>query len=146
VGVFVLWLLLEPVAIDNRDGEVLELGLARLSRIEAAIWLTFRILGAVVTVPLAEELAFRGYLTRRLIAADFQDVRPGQVTWLSFLVSSALFGLLHGRLLAGMLAGMCYALALYRRGSLIDAVVAHATTNALLAVYVLATGSWSLWA
>jgi hypothetical protein len=40
---------------------------------------------------------------------------------------------------------MGYALALYRRGSLTDAVVAHATTNALLAAYVLTTGSWALW-
>jgi membrane protease YdiL (CAAX protease family) len=50
-----------------------------------------------------------------------------------------------GRWLAGTLAGMLYAIALYRRGQLVDAVLAHGTTNALLAVYVLTTGSWSLW-
>jgi hypothetical protein len=33
-----------------------------------------------------------------------------------------------------------------RRGDLGDAVLAHATTNALLAAYVLATGNWALWA
>jgi hypothetical protein len=32
-----------------------------------------------------------------------------------------------------------------RRGSLGDAVVAHATTNGLLAAYVLATGAWAFW-
>jgi membrane protease YdiL (CAAX protease family) len=48
--------------------------------------------------------------------------------------------------MAGTLAGMLYALALYRRGSLADAVLAHATTSALIVVYVLTTGSWSLWA
>jgi CAAX prenyl protease-like protein len=100
--------------------------------------------GSVVTVPLAEELAFRGYLTRRLIAADFEDVPLGRFTWLSLLVSLALFGALHGRWLAGTLAGMLYAIALYRRGELADAVVAHATTNGLLTAYVLATGSWVL--
>ncbi len=36
-------------------------------------------------------------------------------------------------------------LALYRRRELVDSVVAHATTNALIAAYVLATGAWSLW-
>ena len=61
-------------------------------------------------------------------------------------ISSALFGALHGRWLAGTLAGLLYALALYRRRELADAVVAHATTNALIAANVLATGSWSLWA
>jgi len=35
--------------------------------------------------------------------------------------------------------------ALYRRGALADAVVAHSTTNALLSVYVLATRHWFLW-
>jgi membrane protease YdiL (CAAX protease family) len=55
------------------------------------------------------------------------------------------FGALHGRWLAGTLAGLCYALALYRRGRLGDAVLAHATTNALIAADVLATGTWSLW-
>jgi len=40
---------------------------------------------------------------------------------------------------------MLYAAAVYRRGSLADAVIAHATTNALLAAYVLTTGSWWLW-
>ena len=74
--------------------------------------------GSVVTVPLAEELAFRGYLTRRLMATEFQEIPLGRFTWFSFLISSALFGALHGRWLAGILAGMLYALALYRRKDL----------------------------
>jgi hypothetical protein len=36
-------------------------------------------------------------------------------------------------------------LAARRRGQLCDAVLAHAVTNALLAVTVLATGRWTLW-
>ena len=108
-------------------------------------WLAFRVVGSVITVPIAEELAFRGYLIRRLVASDFTTVRPGQFTWLSFVISSMLFGVLHGRWLAGTLAGMAYALALYRRGEIVDAIVAHATTNALIAGFVLATGNWSLW-
>ena len=97
-------------------------------------------------MPLAEELAFRGYLTRRLIAAEFRDVPPGQFGWSSLLVSSVLFGTLHGRWVAGTLAGLLYALALYRRRELSDAVLAHATTNALIAADVLLAGAWSLWA
>src|SRR5262249_30972741 len=111
----------------------------------AVVWVMFRILGAVVTVPLAEELAFRGYLTRRLIAADIREVPPGQFSWFSFLFSSVLFGALHSWLLAGTVVGMLYALALYRRGRVADAVLAHAVTNALIAAYVLVTGRWSLW-
>jgi hypothetical protein len=55
------------------------------------------------------------------------------------------FGALRGRWLTGILAGTLYALGLYRRGELTDAIVAHATTNALIAAYVLTTGSWSIW-
>ena len=37
---------------------------------------------------------------------------------------------MHGRWLAGTIAGMCYALVMYRRGELGDAISAHAITNA----------------
>jgi membrane protease YdiL (CAAX protease family) len=56
------------------------------------------------------------------------------------------FGVLHGNAwLAGIVVGMLFGVALYARRRLFDAVVAHATTNALLSCYVMATGSWSEW-
>jgi CAAX prenyl protease-like protein len=64
---------------------------------------------------------------------------------LAFVVSSVLFGVMHGRWLAGTIAGMCYALVMYRRGELGDAISAHAITNAILAGYVLWSGNWLLW-
>ena len=103
-----------------------------------------RVIGSVITVPLAEELTFRGFLTRRLIAADFDSVSPGRFTWTAFALSSVAFGVLHDRWLEGTMAGMLYALAYYRRGSLGEAVAAHATTNALLCVAALMTRDWSL--
>jgi CAAX prenyl protease-like protein len=110
------------------------------------VWLVFRVIGSVIAVPFAEELAFRGYLMRRLISADWNDIPTTRFTWISLLVSSALFGALHpGRWLAGTLAGVLFAIALYRRGNVLDAVVAHAMANALIAAYVLSTGSWGLW-
>lgn len=143
VAVFLLWIALEP-SVDSSKTE-LGRGVADLSTWAATVWLTFRVLGSVIIVPLVEELAFRSYILRKLIARDFEKVSVDQFTWLSFLASSALFGLLHGRWLAGTLAGMAYALALYRRGQLGDAVLAHATTNALIAVSVLVYGRWALW-
>jgi CAAX prenyl protease-like protein len=116
-----------------------------LSRGAAWLWVSFRVIGSIITVPLAEELAFRGYLIRKLVSPAFETVRVGQFTWLSFVVSSVAFGLLHGRWLAGTLAGMAYAAALYRRGEIGEAVYAHMTTNALIAAYVLWFGHWSLW-
>lgn len=146
VAVFALWMALEPAAPGSAGGSALRSWLAGLPRGLAWSWLALRVIGSVAVVPLAEELAFRGYLTRRLIAADFDRVPPGQFSWPSFLGSSLAFGLLHGRWLAGTLAGMAYALAYHRRRSLGEAVLAHATTNALIAAVVLATGDPSLWA
>jgi exosortase E/protease (VPEID-CTERM system) len=144
--VFALWIALEPSRPDAAAAPAVPALLVGVPAGVTAAWFAFRVLGSVVTVPLAEELAFRGYLTRRLIAADFETVPFGRFSWLSFLGSSILFGAMHNRLLAGTLAGAVYTLVLYRRSELTDPIVAHATTNAMLAAYVLATGTWSLWA
>ena len=112
----------------------------------ASIWLAGRIGAAVITVPVAEELAFRGFLLRRLIQSRFDTVDPRTVTWLSILVSSLLFGVLHGnRWGAGAAAGALYAAAYSRRGRIGDAVLSHALTNALLAGWVIFSGAWGLW-
>jgi len=41
------------------------------------------------------------------------------------------------------IAGMEFALALYRRGEVSDAIIAHMTTNTSLAFYIMFTGNWS---
>lgn len=146
VAVFALWIGLEPLAPKSSGDSVVEQGLRQLPKGWAALWLVFRVIGSVITVPIAEELAFRGFLIRRLTASEFESVSPRRFTWASFLLSSVLFGLLHGRWLAGTLAGMGYALALSRRGELADAIAAHAITNALIALSVLLAGFWFLWA
>jgi len=47
--------------------------------------------------------------------------------------------------LAGILAGLCYALVYVRTGRIGEAVVAHGVTNALIAADVLIFGHWHLW-
>jgi exosortase E/protease (VPEID-CTERM system) len=109
-------------------------------------WIVARAAAAVITVPIAEELAFRGFLIRRLISADFEALDLRRYTWLSLLVSSIAFGLLHGRQwFAGVLAGLVFAAVMLRKGKIGDAVVAHATTNAWLALWVLQGGRWHFW-
>jgi exosortase E/protease (VPEID-CTERM system) len=141
---FVMWVALEELRGTPADSG-LRAGLAGLPPGWAATWLLARILGSIVLVPVAEELAFRGYLLRRLVGAEFERVTYRQVTWPAVILSSVLFGLLHSRWYAGAMVGVLYALLLRRRGKLGEAVVAHATTNALLAACVLGTGNWSLW-
>lgn len=144
VVVFVLWVALEPSPAPGAETTIPNT-LAEMPPALALLWLVARVLGSSIVVPIAEELAFRGYLLRRLIDADFTAVSPKQFTLLSFLVSSVAFGALHGRWLAGILAGMIYAGAQYKRGKISDAIVAHAVTNGLLAAYVLAFGAWHFW-
>ncbi len=141
--VFVIWVAFARGGDAGSAGFVD--GLRQLSPSQSMLWLIFRVFGAVVTVPIAEELAFRGYLIRKFIASDFETVPLREFTWVSFIASSVLFGALHHEWIAGAIAGMLFAYAMYRRGSLGDAIYAHATANALLAAYVLITGHWSLW-
>lgn len=141
---FAVWVALVPAAPS--EAERWPAALQSVPVHWAAAWLVLRVVGYTITVPLVEELAFRGYLTRRLMRADFQHLPLGLFSWSSFVISSLLFGALHGGLwLAGTIAGMTFALALYQRRALGDAVLAHATTNGLIAVYVLTTGRWSVW-
>lgn len=142
--VFAIWIGLEPLAGSARVGE--PSALAQAPHTARIAWLAFRLVGAVITVPIAEELAFRGFLLRRLASADFESVAWRTFSWAPFLISSIAFGLLHGeRWLAGIIAGMIYAFAMIRRGRIGEAAAAHAVTNALLAAYVLLTGNWQLW-
>ena len=140
--VFVIWIYLVPHSVE--DDRTFALALFSTDSVLSTLWIAFRALGAIVTVPIIEELAFRGYVINKLAGQKSFDTF-GRFTLLSFVLSSVLFGLLHGQWLAGTLAGMAFAGALYMRRQLPDAVVAHATTNALLTVYVLYTGHWSLW-
>jgi CAAX prenyl protease-like protein len=139
-----LWIALEP-AHDLAALEGWRNGLAALPLPVAALWLAFRASGSVIVVPLAEELAFRGYLLRRLLSPDFTSVSFAKFGWLSLMGSSVAYGLLHERWLAGTLAGLLFAFAQYRRGRLTDAVLAHAITNLLLAVHAIGWQKWSLW-
>jgi exosortase E/protease (VPEID-CTERM system) len=111
-----------------------------------AFWIACRACAAVLTVPLAEELAYRGYLMRRLSARDFDAVAFARVRWTALLASSLVFGLAHGTLwLPGTAAGLLYGAVLIRTGRMGEAVVAHATSNALIVAAVLVWHQWQLW-
>jgi CAAX prenyl protease-like protein len=145
VLVFAIWFALDR-ATGAPQATAMPAALAGAALSVRILWIALRFLGATITVPIAEELAFRGYLLRRLISPDFETVSPRTFTLFSVVASSLLFGFMHGgRWLAGSLAGLAYSAALLRRGRIGDAMIAHAVTNVLLAVYVLAFNQWQLW-
>ncbi len=109
-------------------------------------WIACRAAAAMVTVPIAEELAYRGFLMRRLVRPDFEAVPWRQVGWPALTGSAVAFGLVHGSLwLPGILTGLAYGILMRRTGKIGECVLAHATTNALLAGCVLVGEQWQLW-
>ncbi len=123
--------------------------LAALSPEARFTWLAFRIAAAVVAIPIAEELAFRGYLARRLIRfsdSNFEQQPFSAITPLSILLSSIVYGLMYGRFwFLGLITGLIYSALAKWKSRLGDALIAHATSGLLLAAWILATGNWSLW-
>jgi exosortase E/protease (VPEID-CTERM system) len=141
--VFALWLGASRLLLAPHG---MPAALAALPAGERASWIAGRVTTGVIVVPLAEELAYRGYLMRRLLAEDFESVPFRSVGWIALLVTAVAFGVLHGALWpAGMAAGVAYGLVLIRTGRMGEAVAAHATTNLLLAACVLTAGEWQLW-
>ncbi|MFO0918073.1 MAG: exosortase E/protease, VPEID-CTERM system [Planctomycetaceae bacterium] len=143
VIVFLLWFIMEQP--DAEAGHRLAQFVQGLSPGERRLWLLTRVIGTVVTVPIAEELAFRGYLMRRIIDRDFERVPWADCGWLSLGVSSLLFGLMHDRFLPGVLAGFAYGWLARRTAGVTAPILAHGLTNGLIAGAVLAGDAWWLW-
>jgi CAAX prenyl protease-like protein len=110
-------------------------------------WLlvVIRILGAALVVPVMEELFWRSFVMRWVDSADFEALDPARVGLKGFLVSVVLFGFEHNLWLAGIVAGVAYSLLYMRHRKLWSAVLAHAVTNGLLGIWVVATGNWQFW-
>jgi len=142
--VFVLWLALAPVPPEEVVNSWRH-ALDSLSPVERVGWIGAKLLGSVLVIPLVEELAFRGYLLRRVLRPDFESVPWQRLTWTSVLLSSLAFGALHQEWVAGTVAGVLFAILQSRRGNLGEAVIAHAVANALIAIWVLALGRADLW-
>src|SRR5262249_46420029 len=104
IAVAVPWLLFPPASGTARDATAA--ALVTMAPGWAALWILCRLVGAVATVPLAEELAFRGYLARRLVARDFERVPLERLSWLAVLGSALAFGMLHHRVIAATLPGV----------------------------------------
>jgi CAAX prenyl protease-like protein len=110
-------------------------------------FLAFRLIGAVLIVPVMEELFWRDFLWRQTLAPnDFKLAEVGERSWSALLIVSLVFAVVHGNwwLTSIVWALMVGALLIYTK-SLGACIVAHAVTNLLLAVYVLKYRDWAFW-
>jgi CAAX prenyl protease-like protein len=110
-------------------------------------FIAIRIIGATLVVPVMEELFWRDWLWRTILAPnDFKLAEVGERDWTAYLIVSGAFALVHGNwwLTAIVWALLVGALLIYTR-SLGACIIAHGVTNLLLAGYVLYTRDWSFW-
>lgn len=143
VLVFYLWVNMDwtlgSQSPPGFDPEVFSAGLARWSMIAV------RVTGAVVIVPIMEELFWRSFLMRYLVDSHFIKVEVGRFTLFSFLAVALLFGLEHHYLFAGIMAGVVFNLVCCYSRSITHCIVSHAVANLCLAVYVMQTSLWRFW-
>lgn len=125
-----------------------------------------RLLSAGFLVPVFEELMMRGYAFRLTLQWDqarkqgnkdalhsvldnrsINDVAPGDWSWPAVLLST--FAFTAGHAIPEWPVAITYSLLMtwlwIHRKDLIACIVAHATTNIALAIFVYATGSWQFW-
>ena len=129
VVVFVIWILPEQFNIPfyRRFCIIGEGGTQAVAEAGAAM-IAVRLIGSAFVISVAEELFFRKWL----------------ISFAGFWWMVALFAIEHDRWLVGAIAGAAYGLLYLRRG-LFAAIVAHATTNLVLGLWVLKTGQWQFW-
>jgi hypothetical protein len=103
-----------------------------------------KLIGSAFVIAPVEEVFFRSFLYRWLQKRDFLSIPLSRFNLSAFLWMVFLFTLEHDRPLAAAVAAALYGLAAIRFG-LASAIVAHVTTNLLLALYVIHQNAWSFW-
>ncbi|MBK7764886.1 MAG: CAAX prenyl protease-related protein [Sulfuritalea sp.] len=144
VVVFVLWINLDfPWAMQGEPGA----GFDPRTAAGDIDWTlaVLRILGAAAVVPIMEELFWRSFILRFIDKPDFMELPPASASWRALAISSVLFAVEHFQWLAGLIAGLAYGALYMRSQTLWSPILAHAVTNLLLGLWVVATGAWSFW-
>jgi CAAX prenyl protease-like protein len=106
-----------------------------------------RIAGAALVVPVMEELFWRDFLWRTILAPnDFKLAAVGEWAPAPFLIVAAAFATVHGNWwLTAIGWGLMIGTLLVKTRSLGACIIMHGVTNLLLAGYVLWTKDWSFW-
>ena len=143
--VLVIWIVQEGYLLQTGQHSGFDPNALGGSKAAARGLIAVRLMGAVVVVPVMEELFWRSFLMRYLINPDFRSVPMGTFAWMSFMGVAILFGLEHHRVVVGIIAGVIYGLLLIRQKKLKGVILAHAVTNLGLGIYVISTGKWTFW-
>ncbi len=152
VAVCALWIAPDALVPGWRDSVLFQNAITGrvISSIPAGeftpFMLVLRTTRAALIVPLAEEMFWRGWLPRWLQNPHFERVPLGHYTRFTFWGTALLFAAEHGPYWeVGLVCGLIYNWWMRRTRSLGDLVLVHATTNLVLALYVIATQQWAFW-
>ena len=110
-------------------------------------FLAVRFIGLVFVIAVAEEFFLRGFLMRFVMQQDWWNVPFGQANTTALVVGTVVPMLMHpAELLAAAVWFSLVTWLMLRTRSIWDCVVAHATTNLLLGLYVVWAGgeAWEL--
>jgi CAAX prenyl protease-like protein len=127
-----------PEAVDPR------IGLTGASWWSQAV---LRISVAMITVPIVEELFWRGFMLRAFIDWNrWARVPLGTFTWFSFLGTSLVSIAQHpSNWLVSIFCWMLFNGLFYWKRSLLFLILVHGITNLVLYVYVIIYGDWMFW-
>jgi hypothetical protein len=120
---------------------------------DSALWLSvvvgFRFARMVLVVPLVEELFWRGFLMRYLLADDgrFEKIAFGTHAWKVFGIVTVAVMLIHNTedYLGAFAWGSLMYFVAVRTKSLGACVLMHAIGNLALGIYVMKTQQWGFW-
>jgi CAAX prenyl protease-like protein len=160
VGVLAIWVGLDSLVPKQQDLWI-KLGLSKAPATPPLPWNPFsqfgegsalgwfflvaRILGSTVVVPPLEETFYRSFLYRWIAKPEFQSVSLGHFSWKPFALTAVIFGFAHNEWLAGILCAAAYQGLVCLKKNLGEAMTAHAITNFLLGIYVMARNEWHFW-
>ena len=129
LAVFAIWILPEQFDLPwYRRFCIIGEGGTQAVAEASAVMIAIRLIGSAFVISVAEELFFRKWL----------------IGFAGFWPMVALFAVEHDRWLVAAICGIAYGWLYLRRG-LGAAIVAHATTNLVLGIWVLKTGQWQFW-
>jgi CAAX prenyl protease-like protein len=111
--------------------------------------LILRFARSTLVVPFVEELCWRGWLMRHVIAGDksFTRIPFGTHSWKAYWITTLAVTLIHNPedwLAAFLWGSLVYALAIHTK-SLRACIVMHALGNLILGIYILKTGQYGYW-
>ena len=146
-AVLVVWL--APFYVFGQPARLEGFNPNELATNPAFYWSTLglRFLRLVVVVPIMEELFWRGWLMRRLVEEDVDEVPLGTFTWLSFIGVALLFGLAHwpADFWPAVVTGLLWNGLMVRMKNVTCCILSHAAINLALGLWIMGTGQWGYW-